>query len=180
MHRRILLAMLVTASLAAAQTMDIHLWAGGTDTYGIDNIRKLTWLAGSPTQLLIHQTSGTVDSTAITAVRKITFDVSVGNRRDLRKVARLKNALMSILPNPVTHAAVVSFSLAGRGKVLAQVFNGKGELVRTITNQHMNAGVHRVVWDGSTNRKQRVGAGTYVVRVVIDDVVAVRKLTVIR
>lgn len=180
MGRRILCLVLLSVCMAAGQTMDIHLRDGTTDKVGLDDIQKLTFDMAAPQSLVVHLTAGGTSSTPMSTIRKITFDLTTGNRRDARKVARLKTALMSILPNPVSHVAAVTFSLAQRGRVVIEVYNSRGELVRTVENDRRGAGVHRVVWDARTDKGTRVVSGTYLMRVTIDDKTAVRRLTMVR
>lgn len=42
------------------------------------------------------------------------------------------------------------------------IFNVKGELVRTLMSQQMNAGTHMVVWDGKDDGGKLLTSGLYI------------------
>jgi hypothetical protein len=180
MHWRVCAAILALAGCVAGQTMDVHLRDGATNSVGLDDIRKVTYDMAGTIGMVIHHVGGSTESTPISTIRKITFDITTGTRHDQRKVARLKTALMSILPNPFNRAASITYSLARREKVLIEVYNGKGERVRTIVDRRMDEGTHRTVWDARSDDGSRAVAGAYLVRVSIGNTASVRRLMMVR
>ncbi|MBD3240437.1 MAG: T9SS type A sorting domain-containing protein [Chitinivibrionales bacterium] len=180
MHRTVALAIAAFATWASSQTMDVHLHAGTVERVPLDDITKVTYELTPTLSLLVHTTDGLTDTSAITDIRKITFDVTTGTRHDMHKVALLKNALLSIVPNPIGRVASVSFALGSREHVRVEVYNAKGELVRTIVDRRLPTGTHRAVWDTRTDRGAQAVAGAYLFRVTIGDKVAVRRLMMVR
>lgn len=53
-------------------------------------------------------------------------------------------ALMDVFPNPVTGDATINFVLSQESKVTLEIFNRKGQQIRLLLKQHMQAGTYHV------------------------------------
>jgi len=73
-------------------------------------------------------------------------------------------ALQQNYPNPFNPVTKISFAVDKPGAVDVRVFNTRGELVRTITNQWYPQGEHEVSWDGKTQSGGHAPSGIYYVR----------------
>ena len=51
--------------------------------------------------------------------------------------------------------------MASDGNVKIQVFNGLGETVAVLLDDHRQAGFHTVTWDGTDNVGQKVASGIF-------------------
>jgi hypothetical protein len=67
-------------------------------------------------------------------------------------------------PNPFNPVTKVNFAVDKGGNVDVRVFNTRGELVRTITNQWYPQGEHTVSWDGKTQSGGHAPSGIYYIR----------------
>jgi len=67
-------------------------------------------------------------------------------------------------PNPFNPVTKINFSIEKAGIVDVRVFNTRGELVRTISNQWYPQGSHAVSWDGKTLSGGRAPSGIYYIR----------------
>ena len=67
-------------------------------------------------------------------------------------------------PNPFNPQTKITFAVSKPGNVDVRVFNVRGELVRTITNQNYPQGMHTVSWDGMTDRGNHSPSGVYYIR----------------
>jgi hypothetical protein len=72
--------------------------------------------------------------------------------------------LRSIVPNPATGPARISFTLPSEGRVALLVYGLRGERVRTLASGTMGAGLHQITWDGLDEKGHTVRPGTYFVR----------------
>jgi hypothetical protein len=70
--------------------------------------------------------------------------------------------------NPVRGTADFAFSLASPARVELQVFDLRGRLVRDVAVRELDAGEHRILFDGRDDRGQRLARGTYLARLVVD------------
>ena len=72
--------------------------------------------------------------------------------------------LRSIVPNPASGPARISFTMPAEGRVTLQVFGLQGERVRTLASGTWGAGLHTIAWDGLDESGNSVRPGTYFVR----------------
>ena len=74
-------------------------------------------------------------------------------------------ALMQNYPNPFNPTTTIDYSLPEASKVRLDIYNVKGQLVRTLLNGDMPAGMHSMLWDGRDNNNAAVASGVYFYRV---------------
>jgi hypothetical protein len=67
-------------------------------------------------------------------------------------------------PNPFNPSTTITYSLAEDSKVRLDIYNVKGQLVKSLVNKDMKAGIHSVVWNGRDMNKQAVASGVYFYR----------------
>jgi hypothetical protein len=67
-------------------------------------------------------------------------------------------------PNPFNHRTQLQFTLPQDSQVRVEVMNVLGQPVKILVDGRMDAGTHRIVWDGSNNAGQEVVSGVYIVR----------------
>jgi len=70
-------------------------------------------------------------------------------------------ALQQNYPNPFNPVTKINFAVDKPGNVSVRVFNTRGELVKTITNQWYPQGQHSVSWDGKTQTGGKAASGIY-------------------
>jgi hypothetical protein len=70
-----------------------------------------------------------------------------------------------IMTNGVLGRISVELNLEKAGEVGAEVYCASGSVVRTLFSGSMQAGYHRLIWDGTNNSARALSGGLYVVRV---------------
>ena len=65
-------------------------------------------------------------------------------------------------PNPFNPGTTIRYTLSQTSPVSLQIFDVKGQLVKTLVNEISSQGLHQVTWDGTANNGQAVAAGIYV------------------
>jgi flagellar hook assembly protein FlgD len=68
-------------------------------------------------------------------------------------------------PNPFNPVTTISYNLAAAGDVQLQVYNTRGQLVKTLVAEHQDAGEHSVTWFGGDDAGNRTGSGIYFYRI---------------
>lgn len=68
-------------------------------------------------------------------------------------------------PNPFNPSTTIAYSLPEAAKVRLDIYNVKGQLVKTLVNGEMPGGTHSVVWNGRDNDNNAVASGVYFYRV---------------
>jgi hypothetical protein len=71
----------------------------------------------------------------------------------------------SNFPNPFNPSTTISFSIPSDGIVKIDIFNVKGQKVKTLTDAIFTAGCHSLVWNGTDQENKSVGSGLYFYRV---------------
>jgi hypothetical protein len=67
-------------------------------------------------------------------------------------------------PNPFNSSTTVEFDLPEPGYVRLDIYNVRGQLVRTVVDAGMDAGRHKTVWNGENSVGQPVASGLYLCR----------------
>ena len=83
-------------------------------------------------------------------------------------------------PNPFNSETVLSYFLLEPGPVRLEVFALSGQRVAILHQGLQQAGYHRLHWDGSDDAGHPVASGTYLYRLMTDETVLTRKLTLLR
>ena len=73
-------------------------------------------------------------------------------------------ALHPVSPNPFSSLTAVRYSLKSDEYVRLAVYDARGALIRTLEDNLVAAGCHRLAWDGRDKNGQPVAAGVYFVR----------------
>lgn len=76
----------------------------------------------------------------------------------------ITNGIRSIFPNPFTNGVNINISISEKHTVLLEVFNLKGQKIRTIIDQEIQPGSSSWTWDGQDCKGQAVSDGIYFVR----------------
>ena len=74
------------------------------------------------------------------------------------------NILGANYPNPFNPSTTISYNMPNNGKAKLQVYNLRGQLVRSLVNEHKTGGSHKVVWDGKDDNGNTVPSGLYFYR----------------
>jgi len=94
--------------------------------------------------------------------------------------APLKSVLLGNYPNPFNPETTIRFMLGGDMSVKIDVYNVRGQKVRSLVSGVYEAGEHSVVWNGCSDDGRAVGSGVYFYRMVSGDFVGVRKMLLLK
>jgi hypothetical protein len=88
--------------------------------------------------------------------------------------------LLGNYPNPFNPETNILFSLKSAGQVAIEIFNIKGEKIRSLTCEEFPAGNHTIVWDGKNDKGNIVSTGVYSYRMITDDQTDIKKMLLIK
>jgi len=71
-------------------------------------------------------------------------------------------------PNPFNPSTTICYSLQTSADIRLNIYNLKGEKVRTLINQHQSAGTFEISWNGRNDNNVRVASGIYIYRMEIN------------
>lgn len=87
---------------------------------------------------------------------------------------------LSNYPNPFNPSTTISYSLPENSSVRVDIYNIKGQLVKTLVNQTMLAGTHSVTWDGKDGQGRSVSSGVYFCRMSLPNKVLTNKMLLMK
>lgn len=87
-------------------------------------------------------------------------DNAVSNQDHLQTVVPFR--LAQNYPNPFNPETTISFSLAGKSNISLDIYNMKGQKIRTLHSGVLPKGNHSLVWDGTDDKNTAVSSGVYI------------------
>jgi len=91
-----------------------------------------------------------------------------------------KTQLLSNYPNPFNPSTTISFDLSADGNVVIDIFNIRGQKVKTLVNEHFNAGTHNVVWNGFDDNGRNVSSGVYFFKMQTEGFTSTRRMVMMK
>jgi len=83
-------------------------------------------------------------------------------------------------PNPFNPTTNISFTIPAASNIRLDIYNIRGEKVRTLANGYFNAGYWTEVWDGKNAEGLAVPSGVYMLRMISDRGVQVRNMLLLK
>jgi len=108
----------------------------------------------------------------------VTPEQPTSNEDDV--VVPLATSLTGNYPNPFNPTTTIAYEMASEGNVVIEIYNNKGQKIRSLVNGVRGAGVHKVVWDGRDDIGRGVSSGIYFYRMATSDYVAVKKMVMVK
>ncbi|MDY0128546.1 MAG: T9SS type A sorting domain-containing protein, partial [Candidatus Cloacimonadaceae bacterium] len=84
---------------------------------------------------------------------------------DMDEIVPPEFSLKQNYPNPFNPSTTISYWLPETARVRLDIYNLKGQLVKTLIDSEMAAGLHSVVWNGKDSNNQAVASGVYFYRI---------------
>jgi len=83
-------------------------------------------------------------------------------------------------PNPFNPSTKICFNSPYNGKVKVDIYNVKGQKVKTLANKHFDAGVHKLYWNGKNANNQTTGSGVYFYKIKTQNKTIVNKMLMLK
>ncbi|MBE0648599.1 MAG: T9SS type A sorting domain-containing protein [Bacteroidales bacterium] len=87
---------------------------------------------------------------------------------------------LTCFPNPFDQQTVIRYYLDGSTPLQLEIFNLRGEHIRTLVTADQETGMHQVIWDGTSDGGSRVMPGIYSIRMTTTQKSQTIKLILIR
>ncbi len=99
---------------------------------------------------------------------KVTTEENTQNPPDVNTMQL--SEIQSIYPNPFNPSTTITYYLRKDSNVKIQIYNVKGELVKTFDKGYQEGdNYYRVVWNGQSSNTQQVSSGIYFFKLITDD-----------
>jgi len=132
-----------------------------------------------PAFLVWNNTSGAYENKPLVLNRKnYYYKVKLVQGEGETPVASL--ATMEIYPNPFNPSTTIKFNLPEATEIKLEIYNLKGQLVRSLVHGNVDSGKQSVSWDGTDNHNRRVGSGLYYSKLSYQDKSIVQKMVMIK
>lgn len=92
---------------------------------------------------------------------EITFEITNGIVSNDSDVVPMITRLNKNYPNPFNPETTISFDLNKNQKVKLEIYNIKGQKVKTLCNDNLQAGNHKYIWNGTDQNNRKVASGVY-------------------
>ena len=126
-------------------------------------------------QVRLRFTNGTVPS-----VEEVVLANGVGAVHRVAAVRPQVTQLGAGYPNPFNAQTVIPYQLSSPSQVNLVVYDILGQPVRVLESGQVEAGFHRVTWDGTDERGKALATGVYYVRLRLGDHSQTRPLTLLK
>ena len=102
-----------------------------------------------------------------------------GNSKSLANLQRIP--FDQNYPNPFNPSTTIGYQIPeDNTRVQIVIYNMTGQIVKTLVDQNQNAGVYKIVWNGTNNSGMRVSSGVYFYRFAAGKFVQVKKLLLLK
>jgi hypothetical protein len=91
-----------------------------------------------------------------------------------------QNALLGNYPNPFNPETTISFDLQKQSKVKIEIFNTRGQKVKTLVNEIRSAGHHTAHWSGKDEIGRNVTSGVYFYKMQAGTYSSTKKMILLR
>jgi Peptidase family C25/Propeptide_C25/Carboxypeptidase regulatory-like domain/FlgD Ig-like domain len=89
-------------------------------------------------------------------------------------------ALLGNYPNPFNPRTTIKFALKENSQVNLEIYNVKGQKVKTLVNNKMDAGIHQAVWNGLDNMGKHVSSGIYFYKLHTQDFTSMDRMILLK
>ncbi|MCD4817579.1 MAG: T9SS type A sorting domain-containing protein [Candidatus Cloacimonetes bacterium] len=83
-------------------------------------------------------------------------------------------------PNPFNPNVNISYNLSNESNVSLEIFNIKGQKIKTILNKNQKAGNHRTIWQGNDENENKVSSGIYFYKFKTDQNEKIKKMILMK
>jgi hypothetical protein len=92
----------------------------------------------------------------------------------------LRTQLYQNYPNPFNPVTIIMFDISRPSHVHLNLLDVGGHMVATVFDGELGSGTHRIQWNGKTSAGAEATSGVYFMRLEVGDVVASRKLVLLK
>ena len=87
---------------------------------------------------------------------------------------------ISNYPNPFNPETIISYSLSTNDNIKLEIYNIKGQKVRTLVNKRQKSGYYQSAWDGKDDSGKKLSSGIYLYRLKTSDKLFTRKMLMLK
>ncbi|MCH9006986.1 T9SS type A sorting domain-containing protein [candidate division KSB1 bacterium] len=166
-------------STTSDATSGAEVWDSGILNNGATFSKVFITLGAYPYHCTPHQAQGMVGT--------ITVQNATGIDNHSEVIAD-KFVLKQNYPNPFDLSqnsrfrpeTIIEYAIRVPGKVTMEIYNILGQSVRTFVRENLEAGIHKMQWDGKDNLGRNLTSGVYIYRIDSGNFAQSHKLVLLR
>jgi PKD repeat protein len=147
---------------------------------GTDRFRIKIWDSATEGIVYDNQPGDSDDAEATDGIEGGSIVIHSGTASKLAGQLPAETLLCQNNPNPFNAATAIRYQLATPGEVFLAIYNVQGQVVRVLVRGPRNAGRYEIRWDGLNSAGQEVSTGVYIYRLVCGDLVATRRMLLMK
>jgi hypothetical protein len=123
-----------------------------------------------------------LESTEINGISEFFGPVSVylPNSNNTMPVIPLSTSIKGVYPNPFNPSAVIQIDIAKQSNVKLNIYNLKGQLIKTLDTSAKSPGTYFYKWNGIDDNGKHCTSGTYILSLITDKKVDNKKIVLIK
>ena len=129
--------------------------------------------------MFIQKTDGTTVEVPVANITSITFS-NVAAEDLSQFIEKVPLKFLKNYPNPFNPVTTISFNLNYAQTVKVDIYNLKGQKVRQLTDDFLEAGSHEFTWDGKDDNRKAVATGTYFYQITTDEKQYTKKMLMLK
>ncbi len=110
----------------------------------------------------------------------ICYDIIYYTENDSYEIVQSNEINSYNYPNPFNPETRISYDITKKGNVTVDIYNLKGQKVKSLLSEKQEAGMHNVVWYGDNDSGKKVSSGTYLYRVKNGEEEVVKKMLLMK
>ena len=99
---------------------------------------------------------------------------------DEKLSAPLEFSLKQNYPNPFNITTVITYSIPKPNKVLLQIFDINGKLIKVLVDKEQPQGIYHVKWDGMTSIGHQASSGIYFYKILVGAQTVTKKMSLVK
>jgi len=133
---------------------------------------RFQWIGEEVSSLTIENISTMNDGSEIFGVESKVIESPVAIPKEF--------ALKQNYPNPFNPTTTIKFEMPKSSNVKLEIYNILGQKVKTLVNEDMKAGYHKITWDGTNDYSVKVSSGMYIYIIKAGDFIARHKMVLLK
>jgi len=137
------------------------------------------WDSSEDTEIDIIVTEITGDETFTslgTSIVELQANMTSNNNELIPTVTKLGQNY----PNPFNPSTTINLSIKESGYITLEIYNIKGQIVRTLINEFREAGYHVAIWDGTDDNHNQVSSGIYLFKMNEGNQIMLKKMLLVK
>ena len=116
------------------------------------------------------------------ALRYAAIDIDFSSSASSDDITIISNVdlLAQNYPNPFNPITTIFYNMIEDGNISIEIFNIKGQKVKTLINEHATAGDYTIVWDGTNYNNKKISSGMYLYKMKSSNYTSTKKMILMK